>query len=56
MIERFAEAREDSAMGIFTTREAAEEFVGGDPFILHGVVRTGLSVTGTKPSSQSSDL
>jgi uncharacterized protein YciI len=28
------------AMGIFTTREAAEEFVKGDPFVLHGVVRS----------------
>jgi hypothetical protein len=26
------------AMGIFTTREAAEEFVAGDPFVVHGVV------------------
>ncbi len=26
-------------MGIFTAREAAEEFVRGDPFVLHGVVR-----------------
>ena len=26
-------------MGIFTTRAAAEEFVRGDPFVLHGVVR-----------------
>ncbi|MGH3198998.1 MAG: ACT domain-containing protein [Streptosporangiaceae bacterium] len=26
-------------MGIFTTREAAEEFVRGDPFVLNGVVR-----------------
>lgn len=26
------------AMGIFTTREAAEEFVAGDPFIKNGVV------------------
>jgi uncharacterized protein YciI len=25
-------------MSIFTTREAAEEFVRGDPFVLHGVV------------------
>jgi hypothetical protein len=38
MIGRFVDAREDSAMGIFTTREAAEEFVGDDPF-LHGVIR-----------------
>jgi uncharacterized protein len=27
------------AMGVFTTRDAAEEFVAGDPFVLHGVVR-----------------
>ena len=26
-------------MAIFTTREAAEEFVESDPFILHGVVK-----------------
>jgi hypothetical protein len=26
------------AIGIFTTREAAEEFVEGDPFVRHGVV------------------
>jgi hypothetical protein len=26
-------------MGIFTTREAAEEFIRGDPFVLNGVVR-----------------
>jgi uncharacterized protein len=39
MIGPFANAQEDGAMGIFTTREAAEEFVHGDPFVLHGVVR-----------------
>lgn len=27
------------AMGIFTSRESAEEFVKEDPFVLHGVVR-----------------
>ena len=27
-----------SAMGIFTTREAAEEFVKGDPFVTNGLV------------------
>ena len=37
MIGPFANAQEDGAMGIFTTREAAEEFVRGDPFVLHGV-------------------
>lgn len=26
------------ALGVFTTREAAEEFAKGDPFVLHGVV------------------
>jgi hypothetical protein len=31
MIGRFANPQEDGAMGTFTTREAAEEFVGGDP-------------------------
>jgi len=25
-------------MAIFASREAAEEFVEGDPFVLHGVV------------------
>jgi len=30
----------DGAMGIFTTREAAEEFVKGDPFVVHGVVKS----------------
>ena len=25
-------------MGIFTTREAAEKFAAGDPFVLNGVV------------------
>jgi uncharacterized protein len=26
------------ALGVFTTREGAEEFVAGDPFVVHGVV------------------
>ena len=39
MIGPFANAQEDGAMGIFVTREAAEEFVRGDPFVLHGVIR-----------------
>ncbi|HVU02170.1 MAG TPA: YciI family protein [Polyangiaceae bacterium] len=26
------------AMGVFTTQEAAEEFLKGDPFVLEGVV------------------
>src|ERR1700751_3176260 len=39
MIGPFANAQEDGAMAIFTTREAAEEFVRGDPFVLTGIVR-----------------
>jgi len=39
MIGPFANAQEEGSMGIFTTREAAEEFVRGDPFVLNGVVR-----------------
>ncbi len=34
----FADPRE-GAMSIFTDREAAEEFVRDDPFVLNGVVR-----------------
>jgi len=28
----------ESAMGVFTTREAAEEFIKGDPFVTNGLV------------------
>ena len=28
----------EGAMGIFTSRHAAEEFIEGDPFVRHGVV------------------
>ena len=28
----------EGAMGVFTTREAAEDFIRGDPFVLNGVV------------------
>ncbi len=28
----------EGAMGVFTSREAAEEFIRADPFVLHGVV------------------
>ncbi len=34
----FADPREGS-MGVFRTREAAEQFVAGDPFVLNGVVK-----------------
>lgn len=37
MIGPFADPRE-GAMAVFTTREAAEEFATGDPFVVNGVV------------------
>jgi len=39
MIGTFANPQEDGSMAIFTTREAAEAFATGDPFVLKGVVR-----------------
>ena len=39
MIGPFANAQEHGSMAIFTTREAAEEFVRNDPFVLNGVVK-----------------
>ena len=40
MIGTFADPQRDGSMAIFATREAAEEFVSGDPFVLNGVVRS----------------
>jgi uncharacterized protein len=31
---------QSGALGVFTTREAAEEFAAGDPFVLNGVVQS----------------
>lgn len=39
MVGTFGNPQEEGSMGIFTSREAAEEFVRGDPFVLNGVVR-----------------
>jgi uncharacterized protein YciI len=39
MIGTFADPQEEGSMAIFTTREAAETFARGDPFVLNGVVR-----------------
>jgi uncharacterized protein YciI len=39
MVGPFVDPRE-GAMSVFTTREAAEEFAAGDPFVLNGVVRS----------------
>ena len=39
LIGTFAETQRFGAMAIFTTREAADEFARGDPFVLADVVR-----------------
>jgi uncharacterized protein len=36
----FGDPQTQGAMGIFATREAAEEFVAGDPFRLEGVIES----------------
>ena len=38
MVGTFDESVKGEAMAIFTSREAAEEFIAGDPFVLNGVV------------------
>jgi uncharacterized protein YciI len=38
LIGTFDEPMNGEAMGVFATREAAEEFASGDPFVLGGVV------------------
>ena len=35
----FGDPQQEGSMAVFTSREAAEEFVKGDPFVLNGVVR-----------------
>jgi len=35
----FGNPQEEGSMAVFTTREAAEAFVHGNPFVLNGVVR-----------------
>jgi uncharacterized protein len=39
MVGTFANPQEEGSMSIFRTREAAEEFVDGDPFVLNSVIR-----------------
>jgi uncharacterized protein len=38
MVGTFGDPQAEGSMAIFTTREAAERFVAGDPFVLEGVV------------------
>ena len=37
LVGTFADPQADGSMAIFPTREAAEAFVAGDPFVDHGV-------------------
>jgi uncharacterized protein YciI len=39
MVGTFGDPQEQGSMAVFTSREAAEEFVKEDPFVLGGVVR-----------------
>jgi uncharacterized protein YciI len=34
----FADPQRDGSMAVFSTREAAEDFVAGDPFVLNQVI------------------
>jgi uncharacterized protein len=45
MVGTFEDPQSQGSMGIFTSREAAEEFIADDPFVLSGVVR-GYEVRG----------
>jgi uncharacterized protein YciI len=38
MVGPFTDEPAGGAMGVFTTRDAAEKFVQADPFVSHGVV------------------
>lgn len=39
MIGTFANPQDDGSMAVFTTRDAAEAFADGDPFVCNGVVK-----------------
>ena len=39
MVGTFGDPQTQGSMSVFRTREAAEEFARGDPFVLNGVVR-----------------
>ena len=40
MVGTFADPQADGSMAIFNTRDGAEAFATGDPFVLQGVVRS----------------
>jgi uncharacterized protein YciI len=39
MVGTFESPQENGSMGVFTTRESAEAFAAGDPFVVNGVVK-----------------
>ncbi|MFK3671252.1 YciI family protein [Leifsonia aquatica] len=39
MIGTFGDAAKDGSMAIFRSREAAERFIAGDPFVVEGLVK-----------------
>jgi uncharacterized protein len=39
MVGTFGDPQTEGSMSIFASREGAEEFAAGDPFVLNGVVR-----------------
>jgi len=40
LVGTFGDPQREGSMAIFRTRESAEEFVAGDPFVLNGVVQS----------------
>jgi uncharacterized protein len=40
MLGTFEDPQAQGSMAVFTTREAAEEFVANDPFVTNGVVQS----------------
>lgn len=38
MVGVFGDPQREGSMSVFTTREAAQRFVDGDPFLLNGVI------------------
>jgi uncharacterized protein len=39
LVGTFGDPQTQGSMSVFATREGAEEFVAGDPFVLNGVVK-----------------
>lgn len=41
MVGTFGDPQAQGSMAIFASRQGAEDFVAGDPFVLNGVVKSG---------------